>query len=117
MYIQNLNLIKCITQFLLNLPFLNLRLYFTYSELRDELANCLESSMDKFYKIWADIGICESQQKQRSDTVILHLRNLLEEMVQEEESLRSQIRHRIDKYSKELKDLCQELSCPDYQVQ
>ena len=72
--------------------------------------------MAKFHKIWAEIGICESQQKQRSDTVIIHLRNLLEEILQEEETLRNQIRHRIEKYSLEVKELCHELAYPDFQV-
>ncbi|XP_076104948.1 protein regulator of cytokinesis 1-like isoform X1 [Mytilus galloprovincialis] len=85
------------------------------SQLRDELAKCLESSMQKFHNIWLDIGICESQQKQRSETVVEHLRNLLEEMVQEEEMLRSQIRTRIEKYSKEVRELCEDMSYPDYQ--
>lgn len=84
------------------------------SELKDDLTKCLEASMAKFHKIWADIGICESQQKQRSDTVVVHLRNLLEEMVQEEEALRNQIRTRIEKYSLEVKQLCDELSYPEF---
>ena len=83
-------------------------------ELKDELTKCLESSMTKFNKIWAEIGICESQQKQRSDTVIIHLRNLLEEMLQEEEALRNQIRNRIEKYRTEVQELCADLSVPDY---
>lgn len=92
------------------------RLFYVCSQLRDDLAKCLESSMQKFHNIWLDIGICESQQKQRSETVVEHLRNLLEEMVQEEEMLRSQIRTRIEKYSKEVRELCEDMSYPDYQV-
>lgn len=47
---------------------------------------------------------------------MLHLRNLLDEMVLEEESLKNSISQRTDKYRRELAILCEELSEPEYKV-
>ncbi|KAJ8317076.1 hypothetical protein KUTeg_004980 [Tegillarca granosa] len=75
----------------------------------------LDSSLKKLQRIWSDIGIGESQREERSKTVMLHLRNLLDEMVQEEDTLKNQIMSRIEKYKIEVTNLCEELNLPAYQ--
>ena len=73
--------------------------------------------MCTLHQIWSEIGICESQRQERSNTVMLHLRNLLDEMVKEEETLKNQIVKRIDKYTLECGKLCSELGLPAFEVQ
>ena len=48
--------------------------------------------------------------------VMLHVGNLLEEMVNEEASLKKRLLANVDRYGKELMALCQELSLPIYEV-
>ena len=47
---------------------------------------------------------------------MLHVGNLLEEMVNEEASLKKRLLANVDRYGKELMALCQELSLPIYEV-
>lgn len=80
------------------------------------LVMTLEVAMGKLHRIWGEIGICESQQQDRSGTVMEHLCNLLDEMVEDEEAMKAKIETRIDKYQTELHKLTAELSLPDYRV-
>jgi hypothetical protein len=80
------------------------------------LSHYLDASLTKLHRIWSDIGICDAQRHERSSTVMLHLRNLLDEMIQEEESLKSQIAQRIEGYGEELLALSKDLAMPEYEV-
>lgn len=55
------------------------------------------------------------QRKERAQTAMLHLQNLLQDMVQEEEALKHQITKRIEKYTQEVKTLCNELEIPQFE--
>ena len=48
--------------------------------------------------------------------VLMHVENLLEEMVKEEDSLRARLMENVDKYKKEAAQLCNELSLTQYEV-
>ena len=47
---------------------------------------------------------------------MLHVGNLLDEMVNEEESLKKRLLTNVDKYGQELLKLCEEMSLPPYEV-
>ncbi|OWF50790.1 Protein regulator of cytokinesis 1 [Mizuhopecten yessoensis] len=89
---------------------------FNKEKVKKELLQSLEVAMCKLHRIWSEIGICETQRQERSGTVMLHLRNLLDEMVNEEESLKNSISQRTEKYRRELDILTEELSMPEYKV-
>ena len=48
--------------------------------------------------------------------VMVHLRNLLDEMVQEEESLKTKLMRNVETYGEELLKLCKELTLPPHEV-
>ncbi|XP_056006579.1 protein regulator of cytokinesis 1-like isoform X3 [Ostrea edulis] len=81
----------------------------------DDLVKFLDTSMSKLHRIWSEIGIVDYQRKERAQTAMLHLQNLLKDMVQEEEALKHQITKRIDKYTQEVKSLCTELEIPQFE--
>lgn len=82
----------------------------------EDLVRYLDSSMSKLNQIWTEIGIVDYQRKERAQTAMLHLQNLLQDMVQEEEALKHQITKRIEKYTQEVKTLCNELEIPQFEV-
>ena len=47
---------------------------------------------------------------------MLHVGNLLDEMVSEEESLKKRLLSNVDRYGQELMKLCQELALPNFEV-
>ncbi|KAK7508500.1 hypothetical protein BaRGS_00000066 [Batillaria attramentaria] len=79
---------------------------------REEVMRKLDVSLDKLYRIWHEIGIDEIQVSNRAGTVSMHLCNLLEEMVSEEEQLRDQMAMNIQRHVDELSNLCLELAVP-----
>ncbi|XP_062612048.1 protein regulator of cytokinesis 1-like isoform X3 [Saccostrea cucullata] len=81
----------------------------------EDLVKFLDASMNKLNKIWTEIGIVDYQRKERAQTAMLHLQNLLQDMVQEEEALKLQITKRIEKYTLEVKSLCTELELPQFE--
>nr|XP_022335550.1 protein regulator of cytokinesis 1-like isoform X2 [Crassostrea virginica] len=81
----------------------------------EDLVKYLDTSMNKLNRIWTEIGIVDYQRKERAQTAMLHLQNLLEDMVQEEEALKHQITKRIEKYTQEVKSLCSELEIPQFE--
>ncbi|XP_069139804.1 protein regulator of cytokinesis 1-like isoform X1 [Argopecten irradians] len=89
---------------------------FNKENVKKELLQSLEVAMCKLHRIWSEIGICETQRQERSGTVMLHLRNLLDEMVREEETLKNTIAQRTEKYRRELDILTEEMSMPEYKA-
>ena len=73
-------------------------------------------ALDKLYRIWNEIGIDEGQVANRAGTVSMHLCNLLDEMVSEEEQLREQMAINIQRFEDDLSTLCLELALPVLKV-
>ncbi len=48
--------------------------------------------------------------------VMVHLRNLLENMVEEEETLKTRLMSNVETYGEELMNLCKELALPPHEV-
>ena len=76
----------------------------------------LDDAMLKLHQIWDRIGIGKSQKEERSGTVLRHLQSLLDDMVEEEESLENQILTRVQAFTDELKKLTSELGVPPFHV-
>ena len=76
----------------------------------------LDSAMLKLQQIWDRIGIGMTQKEERCSTVFRHLQGLLDDMVEEEETLETQIMERVQAYTDELKKLTTELEVPAYHV-
>jgi len=81
-----------------------------------ELHQCVDGGMLKLVAIWDDIGIVGEQRSARNRVVLMHLGNLLDEMVREEDQLRMRLVQNVDKYRTEVTRLCTELNLPLYEV-
>ncbi|CAH1783464.1 unnamed protein product [Owenia fusiformis] len=81
-------------------------------KMKEHIVQCLDFAMGKLTKIWDDIGICQDQRKERAEVVLLHLKNLLEEMVKEEEGLKKNLLQNVETYGEELVTLHKELNIP-----
>ena len=84
--------------------------------MKVEVASCLEQALNNLQTIWAEIGISESSRSERENVVLLHIRNLLEEMVSEEQDMRTKLLVSIEESGKELYKLSQELKMQPYEV-
>ena len=80
------------------------------------MATCLESALLNLQHIWDEIGICEEQRRERTDVVLLHLTNLLEEMVKEEQALKTNLMRNVETFGQDLLKLCKELALPPHEV-
>ena len=81
-----------------------------------ELHQSVDTGMEKLLAIWDDIGIVGEQRSARNRVVLMHMSNLLDEMVREEDQLRMRLKQNVDKYRAEVTRLCTELSLPLYEV-
>lgn len=72
--------------------------------------------MIRLTRIWDDIGITGDQRVARKGVVLLHLRNLFDEMVNEEELLKSRLVGNIEKFTVDLSQLARELGVPHCKV-
>ncbi|XP_076435249.1 protein regulator of cytokinesis 1-like isoform X3 [Babylonia areolata] len=79
-------------------------------KVKEEVTRRLEVTLEKLYRIWNEIGIDEGQVANRAGTVSIHLCNLMDEMVSEEEQLHEQMAINIQRFVDELSTLCLELA-------
>nr|CAB3265130.1 protein regulator of cytokinesis 1 [Phallusia mammillata] len=73
------------------------------------------STMQELREIWDEIGIPDEQIDSRGNTVIMHVRNLLSEMVSEEQNLKKNMLEKIDGYVVEVDELTTKLGLPSYE--
>lgn len=76
----------------------------------------IDSSFRALFQIWEKIGIDENQKKVRGDTAVTHVKNLVQNMVAEEEALMNKLAKTIDEFTEKLDQLCGELSLPHIKV-
>ena len=84
--------------------------------IKSEVIPCLQNAMETLQNIWSEIGLQEDQKEERTKTVLYHLRNLLQEMVNEEEELKSTLQANVETCTKELEMLSGELGRPVFKV-
>ncbi|XP_051004744.1 protein regulator of cytokinesis 1 isoform X2 [Acomys russatus] len=82
--------------------------------LAEESIVCLQKALTHLREIWELIGIPEEQRLQRTEVVKKHIKDLLDRMIAEEESLRERLLKSISVCQKELSGLCSELQVKPY---
>ncbi|XP_029411774.1 protein regulator of cytokinesis 1 isoform X2 [Nannospalax galili] len=83
--------------------------------LAEESIVCLQKALTRLREIWELIGIPEEQRLQRTEVVKKHIKDLLDRMIAEEESLRERLLKSISICQKELSTLCSELQVKPFQ--
>ncbi|XP_033102800.1 protein regulator of cytokinesis 1-like isoform X2 [Anneissia japonica] len=81
--------------------------------MKMEIGSCLDAALIQLAQIWNEIGICEEQRQERQGVVMHHLRNLLQEMVDEEQEMSNRLKKSVEKCRHELKALVEELGEED----
>ncbi|XP_032128898.1 protein regulator of cytokinesis 1-like [Sapajus apella] len=84
--------------------------------LAEESIVCLQKALNHLREIWELIGIPEDQRLQRAEVVKKHIKELLDMMIAEEESLKERLIKSISVCQKELNTLCTELRVEPFQV-
>ncbi|XP_051975934.1 protein regulator of cytokinesis 1-like isoform X1 [Xyrauchen texanus] len=80
-----------------------------------ESVSCLNKALNQLRDIWEEIGIPEDQRLQRTDAAHMHIKNLLDMMIAEEEGLKKRLMTSIEACRKEMASLCEELQVPECQ--
>ncbi|MCI4382093.1 hypothetical protein PGIGA_G00259660 [Pangasianodon gigas] len=80
-----------------------------------ESVACLNKALSHLKDIWEEIGIPEDQRMQRTEAVKMHIKNLLDMMIAEEEGLKKRLLNSIESCRKELGSLCEELQLPPFE--
>lgn len=80
--------------------------------IKSEMIPCLQNAMQTLQNIWSEIGLEEEQKEERTNTVLFHLRNLLQQMVSEEEQLKATLQANVETCTQELEKLSEELGLP-----
>ncbi|XP_042526349.1 protein regulator of cytokinesis 1 isoform X2 [Dipodomys spectabilis] len=83
--------------------------------LAEESVVCLQKALVDLREIWELIGIPEDQRLQRTEVVKKHIKDLLDRMIAEEESLKERLIKSISVCQKELNTLCSELRVEPFQ--
>ena len=72
--------------------------------------------MLRMITIWDEIGFVGDQRVARKEVILQHLRNLLNEMADEEDLLRIRVIENVENFTADLSQLCKELGIPPYKV-
>lgn len=83
--------------------------------MKVEVSRCLDAALSDLQLIWDEIGIEESQRDERQNVVLLHLQNLLDEMVKEEKEMRKRLLASVETCGQEVVKLSQELGVSPYE--
>uniref|UniRef100_A0A672H6X7 Protein regulator of cytokinesis 1b n=1 Tax=Salarias fasciatus TaxID=181472 RepID=A0A672H6X7_SALFA len=95
---------------------LNIKRNLARSEvLAAEAVSCLNKALCHLKDIWEEIGIPEDQRLQRTNVVKSHIKNLLEMMIQEEETLKKKLISSIQSCCEKMEKLCVELQVPVFE--
>ncbi|KAL8570402.1 hypothetical protein ACOMHN_035820 [Nucella lapillus] len=85
-------------------------------QVKEKVIGKLEAALDILYHLWEEIGIDETQKGKRAGTVAIHLCNLLDEMVSEEQQMHDEMGLNIQRYVADLSALCLEMNLPAFEV-
>uniref|UniRef100_A0A3Q1EQ28 Protein regulator of cytokinesis 1b n=1 Tax=Acanthochromis polyacanthus TaxID=80966 RepID=A0A3Q1EQ28_9TELE len=83
--------------------------------LAAEAVSCLNKALCHLKDIWEEIGIPEDQRLQRTNVVKNHIKNLLDMMIKEEESLKKKLISSIQTCKTDMEKLCLELQLPVFE--
>ncbi|KAK2165636.1 hypothetical protein LSH36_47g00011 [Paralvinella palmiformis] len=85
------------------------------NDLHKDITSNLGSTIDRLHSIWDVLGLNKAQRTARIEVVSLHLNNLLDQMVSEEESLCERILRNIKQFSQDVLRLVELLGLPPYE--
>lgn len=108
-YVCNQEILKC-------LRYITCVLCARFDKPKLELLGKLESTLTRLNVIWEEVGITAEVCREREVVVFRHLMNLLDDMGQEEESMRTTLLSNIRLFQEEIIKLHTELSLPPYEV-
>ncbi|XP_068166548.1 protein regulator of cytokinesis 1b isoform X2 [Antennarius striatus] len=83
--------------------------------LAAESVSCLNRALCHLKDIWEEIGIPEDQRLQRTNVVKNHIKNLLDMMIKEEESLKQRLINSVQTCKTEMEKLYLELQLPAFE--
>ena len=88
------------------------------SALKDALLELVTSCtvLNEFASVWGRIGLSISQRQVRRETIVLHVTNLLKDIVQEEFELEKTMISSLNNNMKELTTLSEQLGLPKEDV-
>ena len=66
--------------------------------------------LEEFASVWQEMGLTNDHKKTRRETIKVHLTNLLQEIVDEEISLKQKLEDSVAASKRELESLCEVLS-------
>lgn len=61
-------------------------------------------------EVWVEIGMTDTQRRERRERIVLHVSDLLQEMSSEELNLKLKLEESLESNSVELEKLCKQLS-------
>jgi hypothetical protein len=76
----------------------------------------IQPVLNELEEIWDEIGIVGDQREKRTQVVFLHLNNLLQDMLDEEKTLKKNLVDNLEKNSEAVMKLCKELGLAQYEV-
>jgi len=80
------------------------------------LHQCVDAAMFRMTTIWDLIGFVGDQRVARKGVILQHLRNLLDEIADEEDLLGIRVVENVENFTDDLSQLCKELGIPPYKV-
>uniref|UniRef100_UPI00358F888D protein regulator of cytokinesis 1-like isoform X2 n=1 Tax=Myxine glutinosa TaxID=7769 RepID=UPI00358F888D len=81
-----------------------------------EMVSALNTAMSRLRMIWEVIGIPEDKRMERTRVVKAYIEDLLSNMIGEEEVLQKRLESSVEKNSKEVALLCNDLDLPPFKV-
>ncbi|BFZ01283.1 hypothetical protein BsWGS_04323 [Bradybaena similaris] len=81
-------------------------------QIRFACNKIIDTSIRGLYQIWDKMGFDESHKKARGDAAVTHVKNLMQHMIAEEDTLMKQVAQTIDEHVEKLDQLCSDLSLP-----
>ncbi len=91
-------------------------LQFRVFAVSNDLPQRLDAALGKLKSIWNEVGITGESYVARDRAVALHVIDLLNQMIAEEETMKAEILCNIDKHKMEVQRLTNELGLPPYEV-
>ena len=77
---------------------------------------CVDTAMLRLITTWDEIGIVGDQRIARKGVILQHLRNLLDEIADEEDLIGIRVVENVENFTDDLSQLCKELGIPPYKV-
>lgn len=87
-----------------------------FSAVSKDLPQHLDIALGKLKSLWNEVGITGEAYVARDRAVAVHVIDLLDQMILEEEAMKGEILCNIDKHNIEVQRLTKELGLPPYEV-